>query len=85
MEGKTIKHIGFYSALIETIGYDPQCALLEIKLLSDGVIRRYEDVPEEVWYRFRENYHPDSYYRRYICGHYVESIISNVSNDGGGS
>ena len=76
MEDKTIKHISFYSALIETIGYDPQCALLEIKLLSDGKIRQYQGVPEDVWYRLRENYHPDTYYRRYICGRYTEIILS---------
>lgn len=76
MEGGTIKHISFYSALIETMGYDPQCALLEIKLLSDGKIRQYKNVPEHVWYRLREDYHPD-YYRRHICGRYTEVIISD--------
>ena len=75
MEVKTIKHISFYSALIETIGYDPQYAILEIKLLSDGKIRQYQGVPEEVWYHLRENYHPDTYYRRYICGCYKEIVI----------
>ncbi len=78
MEGRTIKHISFYSTLIETVGYDPQRALLEIKLLSDGKIRQYQDVPENVWYRLRWEYHPDSYYRRFICGSYEEIIVSDV-------
>lgn len=77
MERKTIKHISFYSTLIETMGYDPQCAIFEIKLLSDGKIRQYQNVPEYVWYRLREDYHPDTYYRRHICGHYVETILQD--------
>lgn len=76
METKKIKHISFYSTLIETVGYDLQRAILEVKLLSDGKIRRYEDVPEYIWYRLREDYHPDTYFRRNICGRFVETIIS---------
>ncbi|MCI9437497.1 MAG: KTSC domain-containing protein [Lachnospiraceae bacterium] len=77
MENRRIKHISFYSTLIETMGYDPQCAILEIKLLSDGKIRQYKNVPEYVWYHLREDYHPDTYYRRHICGRYTEVIISD--------
>ena len=39
--GGAIKHIGFYSGIIETVGYDPQCAILEIRLAEDGKVRRY--------------------------------------------
>ena len=49
MNNREIKHISFYSTLIETMGYDPQCAILEVKLLSDGKVRRYENVPENIW------------------------------------
>lgn len=83
MEGKTIKHISFYTGLIESMGYDPQCALLEIKLMSDGKVRQYEGVPEEKWYHLRDNYHPDTYYRRYICGCYKETVISDESEVNG--
>lgn len=76
-DGIAIRHISFYSSLIETIGYDPQCAILEVKLLADDKIRRYIDVPEIIWYRFRDNNHPDSYFRRYICGRYAEFILSD--------
>ena len=55
MENKKIKHISFYSGLIETLGYDPQRAILEIRLLSDGKIRRYEKVPERGWYQLRHD------------------------------
>ncbi len=81
MEGRKIKHISFYTTLIETIGYDPQCAILEVKLVSDGKIRQYKNVPENVWYRLREEYHSDSYYRRYIGGRYVETILSDDDSE----
>lgn len=67
-----MKYINFFSELIEAVGYDAQCALLEVKLFADGSIHRYEEVPEEVWYRLRENDSPDIYYRRYICGCFRE-------------
>ncbi|MCI9144076.1 MAG: KTSC domain-containing protein [Lachnospiraceae bacterium] len=70
-----MKHISFYSTFIATVGYDPQTAILEIRLLVDGKIRRYKGVPEDIWYRLRENYHPDTFYRRHICGHYAETIL----------
>lgn len=81
MEGKTIKHISFYSGLIETLGYDPQYALLEVRLVSDRKVRQYSDVPEEIWYSLRQNYHPDTYYRRYICGCYSESIVPDEQKE----
>lgn len=74
-EDKAIYYINFFSTLIETLGYDPQCALLEVKLIRDGQVRRYEGVPEEVWYHLRENYNPDVYYRRNICGIYQETMV----------
>ena len=77
MEDGTIYYISFYSSLIETLGYDPQCALLEVKLTSDGRVRRYTGVPENIWYGLRENYHPDTYFRRFICGKYPEEVISD--------
>lgn len=54
------------------MGYDPQYALLEIRLVGDGKVRQYSDVPEETWYHLRESYHPDTYYHRHICGCYKE-------------
>lgn len=76
MEGKTIFYVSFFSALIEAIGYDPQRALLEVRLSRGARVRQYENVPEDVWYHLRENGHPDAFYRRYICGHYRELNIS---------
>lgn len=72
-EGKAIKHISFYSELIETMGYDPQRALLEVRLMNDSQVRQYRNVPEELWYSLRGSRHPDTYFRRYICGCYAEA------------
>ncbi|MCI9144078.1 MAG: KTSC domain-containing protein [Lachnospiraceae bacterium] len=71
-----MKHITFFSKTIETIGYDPQTATLEVKLMTDGRVLKYEDVPEEIWYSLRHNYHPDTYFRVYVCGHYEETVVS---------
>lgn len=70
-DGATMS-FSFCSTYIEAIGYDAQKALLEVRLAKNGRIRRYTDVPEEVWYRFRESPSPDIYYRRFICGHFQE-------------
>lgn len=77
MEGKTIKHISFFSTVIETVGYDPQTATLEVKLATDGKVRRYDDVPEDIWYRLRHNYHPDTYFRVHVSGHFEETVVSD--------
>ncbi|WP_330687555.1 KTSC domain-containing protein [uncultured Acetatifactor sp.] len=74
-EDGTIRHISFYSGIIQTMGYDPQYALLEIRLVGDGKVRQYSDVPEETWYHLRESYHPDTYYHRHICGCYKEYVV----------
>lgn len=71
----------FCSTYIDAIGYDAQRALLEVRLARNGRIRKYADVPEEVWYRFRESPSPDTYYRRFICGHFREMAdCKTVSN-----
>ena len=77
MEGRSIKHISIQSGLIEPMGYEPQHALLEIRLSSNGKVWQYRDVPEDVWYQLREDHHPDAYFRRYVCGHYRESLLAD--------
>ena len=67
-----MNHIHFFSVTIESVGYDAQRALLEVKLMQGSRIYRYREVPEEVWYRFRETASPDIFYRRYICGCFKE-------------
>ncbi len=79
-----IYYISFFSALIESIGYDPQCARLEVRLSRSRRVKQYEDVPEEIWYGFRRNAHPDRYYRSRICGCYKEMDISGAYGQGKG-
>ncbi len=66
---------GFCSTYIDSIGYDAQRALLAVRMIRTGRVRCYADVPEEIWYRFRESASPDLYYRRYICGHFRETAV----------
>ena len=75
-EDDNIKNISFYSGLIQTVGYDPQRALLEVRLANDEKVRQYRNVPEDTWYHLRGSSYPDVYYRRYICGRYAEFILS---------
>lgn len=66
-------YFSFCSNNIDAIGYDAQRAILEVRLYRDNRTRRYFNVPEDIWYRFRESAHPDVYYRKYICGRFPES------------
>ncbi len=83
-DGKTVR-FSFCSAYIDAIGYDAQCELLEVRLIGSGKIRRYVNVPEEVWYQFRESASPDIYYRSCICGHFPEADTREVGGRGGRS
>lgn len=74
-QDKALYYISVYSGVIEGIGYNPQCALLEVRLRKGGQVLQYVDVPEDVWYNFRKDHHPDVYYRRQICGRYPERRI----------
>lgn len=69
---ENLMSFSFCSTYIDAIGYDAQRALLEVRLVRNGRVRRYIDVPEETWYQFRESLSPDNYYRRFICGHFQE-------------
>lgn len=77
-EQKITMSFSFCSTYIDAIGYDAQCALLEVRMARSGRVRRYADVPEEIWYRFRESASPDMYYRRCICGHFRETAARNI-------
>ena len=68
------KVFSFCCTYIDTIGYDAQRGLLEIKLNNSDKVRRYQNVPEDIWYQFRESANPDLYYRRCICGHFPETV-----------
>lgn len=69
-----IKTFSFCCTYIDTVGYDAQRQLLEVKLNNSDKIRRYVNVPEDIWYQFRKSENPDIYYRRCICGHFPETV-----------
>lgn len=69
---RTTIYFSFCSAYIDAIGYDAQCELLEVRLLRSSRVRQYYNVPEEIWYQFRDSASPDIYYRSRICGYFPE-------------
>ena len=69
-----MKAFSFCCTYIDTIGYDAQRGILEIKLNNSDKIRSYKNVPEDIWYQFRESANPDIYYRRCICGYFPETV-----------
>lgn len=65
----------FGNIVIASAGYDAQCKLLEIEFCHDGQIWQYFDVPEDIWYRFKYEGNPESFFHRYIKGCYAEQRI----------
>lgn len=61
--------------VINSMGYDAQCEILEIEFRIDGQVWRYSDVPEHVWYTFRNAFSIDLYYFQDISGRYSEKLI----------
>ncbi len=60
---------------IEAAGYDAQCELLKIKFVCDGEIWQYYGVPEDIWYKLREETSPDAFFHRFIKGRFKETRI----------
>ena len=69
-----VKTFSLCCTYIDTVGYDAQREFLEVKLNNSDKVRRYSDVPEDIWYQFRESTDPDIYFRRCICGHFPETV-----------
>lgn len=61
--------------MIDSAGYDAQCALLEIKFVCDGEIWQYSGVPEDIWYRLKATAGPDAFFHRCIKGCFEEIRI----------
>lgn len=80
-ERTTIKVFSFNSTYIEAIGYDAQRELLEVRMNNNDKVKRYANVPEEIWYQFRESANPDIYYRRCICGRFPETVYHTRHED----
>lgn len=66
----------FGGTLIATAGYDAQCALLEVEFVQGGQVWQYFNVPEEIWYRFKNVEVPDVFFHRSIKGCYEEKLLA---------
>lgn len=69
---KKMVRIRCMGRMFTSAGYDPQLQLLEIEFASDGQIWRFENVPEEVWYQFRQHHLPEIFFHNFIMGCYPE-------------
>lgn len=63
------------SQMIKSAGYDAQQQRLEIEFVSDGHICQFENVPEDIWYQFRNHHFPEIFFRNSIMGYYPERRI----------
>lgn len=60
---------------ILSVGYDAQCAMLEIEFADTGGIWQFAGVPEEIWYLLRSQPSPEHYFQYFIMGNYLETRI----------
>lgn len=60
------------SRIIESIGYDALCAILEVEYREEVEIRQYLNVPESVWYELKESQSPEHYLISNVIGKYEE-------------
>lgn len=70
-----MKRLKFAGLIIESAGYDPQCALLEIEFAQDGQVWQYQEVEEDMWYRFKKQVLPDDFFQQCIKGRYLEERV----------
>jgi hypothetical protein len=66
------KTVGFF---ITSAGYNAQYAQLEVEFRKDSQVWVYLDVPEEIWYEFKNSASPDRFFCRFIQGCYKERRI----------
>lgn len=64
--------------MIRSAGYDAQRQVLEMEFASDGQICQFDNVPEEIWYRFRSHQLPALFFQHFIMGHYPERKMQEI-------
>lgn len=64
---------------ISSAGYDALCAILELEFISDGEIWQFYDVPEYIWYEWRQSREAAAYFHTYIAGRYEARHILTES------
>lgn len=65
----------FAAKTIASAGYDAQYAVLEVEFAHDGQVWQYFGVPEELWYQFKREVRPDSFFHRHIKGCFEEQKL----------
>ena len=73
--GDAMRRFWFGSPLIASAGYNAQCELLEVEFVQNGKILQYANVPEEIWYQFRQERCPEAFFHKYIKGFYREKLM----------
>ena len=55
---------------ISSAGYDALCAILELEFLPNGEVWQFYDVPEYIWYEWRQTKEAAVYFHTHIVGRY---------------
>lgn len=64
---------------ISGAGYDALCAVLELEFVSGGEIWQFYDVPEQIWYEWRQSREAIVYFHTRIAGRFTaRRILSNT-------
>ena len=62
----------------QSAGYDAQQQMLEIEFANNGQIWQFDNVPEDIWYRFRSHHLPELFFHNFIMGHYPERRMQEM-------
>ena len=57
--------------MIKSAGYDAQQQMLEIEFANNGQIWQFDNVPEDIWYRFRSHHLPELFSGTKNAGNWV--------------
>ncbi|MCH5275220.1 MAG: KTSC domain-containing protein [Lachnospiraceae bacterium] len=60
---------------ISGAGYDALYAILELEFLPGGEIWQFYDVPEQVWYEWRQSKEAVVYFHTHIAGRFAARKI----------
>lgn len=63
---------------IASAGYDALCAVLELEFLPDGQVWQFYDVPECVWYEWRNTEAAAAFFHTHIAGKYRAEQIGKA-------
>lgn len=63
---------------IASAGYDALCAVLELEFLTDGQVWQFYDVPECVWYEWRNTEAALAFFHTNIAGKYRSELIGKA-------